>query len=231
MIEDDVALPEREGASHAEERAYFEALQELWQTMRGAPLLLSADDVQRALDWFRQGVPLAVARAAVEEVYRKASAKKGRRTPMTLRYCEHAVLDAFAAWREGRVGSRRHTAEEPPELPGLLEEAARAVDQSLAPEPVRRAAAAALRALAAGAPVEPGCDPAGGWDQQLVAACLEALPPIEREALESAALQDIARHAGAMSDEVRARALASARARRVRQLGRLPDLTLLPLIY
>ncbi|HTQ81557.1 MAG TPA: hypothetical protein VMM92_16285, partial [Thermoanaerobaculia bacterium] len=59
----------REG--EAEEHAYFEAVEEIFVGLRGAPLLLSPADWQVARRWQREGVPLSLVRGALEEVFAK----------------------------------------------------------------------------------------------------------------------------------------------------------------
>lgn len=83
-----------------EDHAYFQAIEEIFVRLRGAPLLLSPADWQVARRWHRDGVPLDLVRQALEEVFarRKERGAKGRIS--SLRYCAPAVEAAWAERRE-----------------------------------------------------------------------------------------------------------------------------------
>lgn len=82
------------------DHAYFRAIEEVFIRLRGAPLLLSPEDWRVASRWHRDGVPLALVEATLEEVFRKRRerGKKGRIN--SLRYCAPAVEAAWAELRE-----------------------------------------------------------------------------------------------------------------------------------
>ncbi len=204
-----------------DEAAYVLAVEERFREKRETPLLLSPADFQRALAWFREGVPLFVVLQAIEDVFRRAAEKKPRRTPLTLAFVEPAVREGFAAWQERRLGAREGDAGAAAgdADAALFAEAAAKVEASSAPAPARAAAADALRARTA---------PVGAVERALVDACLAALAADERAALEAAASADIASFAATMEPAIRARAEQSAVRRRVRARFALPDLGLLP---
>ena len=58
-------------APSAEDVAYFRAVEDAFVRLRGAPLLLSPEDFQVALRWRREGVPLSLVEATLEEVFAK----------------------------------------------------------------------------------------------------------------------------------------------------------------
>jgi hypothetical protein len=223
-----VNAPEDSPADPADEERFVQAVEERFRELRGSPLLLSPADFQRALGWFRQGVPLFVVLEALDDVFRRAAERVPARVPRSLRYVEPAVVEGLERWREGRVGARRAVPGIPDEAE-LIERTAAAVEESAAPASARARAAAELRALV-GSPGTPGQDRVGLIANELVAACMASLCAAERAALKAEAAVEVAPYAGAMSEEVRARASAAALARRVRRRFSLPDLALLPLV-
>jgi hypothetical protein len=88
-------------------RAYFEAIEETFIRLRGAPLLLSPTDWQVASEWFEAGVPLDLVRQVLDGVFarRRERASKGR--VQSLRYCSDAVWQAWQESRELKAGGER----------------------------------------------------------------------------------------------------------------------------
>lgn len=86
--------------TEADDRAYFQAIEECFVGLRGAPLLLSPADYQVARRWRREGVPLDLVRRVLAELFsrRREQGAKGRIN--SLRYCAPAVA---AAWQEVRA--------------------------------------------------------------------------------------------------------------------------------
>jgi hypothetical protein len=91
-------------------QAYFEAIEETFVRLRGAPLLLSPTDWQVSKEWFEAGIPLDLVVQVLETVFarRKERASKGR--VQSLRYCSEAVLKAWTEVRELEAGGRRRPA-------------------------------------------------------------------------------------------------------------------------
>jgi hypothetical protein len=77
--------------------AFFHAVEEAFVRLRGAPLLLSPADFQVAARWRREGVPLGLVLATLEEVFAKRRERGARGRINSLRYCAPAV---DAAWQE-----------------------------------------------------------------------------------------------------------------------------------
>jgi hypothetical protein len=125
------------------DHAYFQAVEEIFVELRGAPLLLSPADWQVARRWHQEGVPLELVRRTLAEVFarRKERGAKGRIS--SLRYCGPAVEAAWSEVRELTAPGRRAEApalEVPPRLAALA--------ASLPPDlPDREALAGRLTAL------------------------------------------------------------------------------------
>ena len=82
-----------------EDHAYFQAVEEIFVRLRGAPLLLSPADWQVARRWHREGIPLDLVRRALEGVFEKRKERGAKGKISSLRYCAPAVE---AAWSETR---------------------------------------------------------------------------------------------------------------------------------
>jgi hypothetical protein len=83
-----------------EDHAYFQAVEEIFVRLRGAPLLLSPADWQVARRWHRDGIPLDLVRRALEEVFAKRQERGAKGKISSLRYCAPAVEAAWAGLRE-----------------------------------------------------------------------------------------------------------------------------------
>lgn len=83
-----------------EDHAYFQAIEEIFVRLRGAPLLLSPADWQVARRWHREGVPLDLVRQALEEVFAKRKERGAKGRISSLRYCAPAVEAAWGELRE-----------------------------------------------------------------------------------------------------------------------------------
>jgi hypothetical protein len=108
------------------DHAYFQAVEEIFVRLRGAPLLLSPQDWQVASRWHQEGVPLDLVRRVLEEVFakRKERGTKGRIN--SLRYCAPAVEAAWADLRELTAPGERAEAQ-PLDIPARLRNLAAAV--------------------------------------------------------------------------------------------------------
>ena len=89
------------------DHAYFQAIEEIFVELRGAPLLLSPADWQVARRWHREGVPLDLVRSTLEEVFAKRKERGARGKISSLRYCAPAVEAAWADLRELTAPARR----------------------------------------------------------------------------------------------------------------------------
>ena len=89
-------MPEPEQDDHA----YFQAIEEIFVRLRGAPLLLSPADWQVARRWHQEGIPLDLVRRSLEEVFEKRKERATKGKINSLRYCAPAVEAAWADLRE-----------------------------------------------------------------------------------------------------------------------------------
>jgi hypothetical protein len=106
-------------AEEETDHAYFQAVEEIFVRLRGAPLLLSPVDWQVASRWYREGVPLDLVRRALEEVFAKRKERGAKGKINSLRYCAQAVEAAWADLRELTAPGER--AEAPPlDIPSRL---------------------------------------------------------------------------------------------------------------
>jgi hypothetical protein len=94
-------------AAEVSDHAYFQAIEEKFVELRGAPLLLSPVDWQVASRWHQEGVPLELVTRTLEELFarRKERGAKGRIS--SLRYCVPAVEAAWGDLRELTAPGRR----------------------------------------------------------------------------------------------------------------------------
>jgi hypothetical protein len=79
------------------DHAYFQAVEEIFVELRGAPLLLSPADWQVARRWHQEGVPLDLLRRTLTEVFARRKERGAKGKISSLRYCAPAVE---AAWAE-----------------------------------------------------------------------------------------------------------------------------------
>src|SRR3954449_609946 len=125
------------------DHAYFQAVEEIFVQLRGAPLLLSPVDWQVARRWHQEGVPLDLVRSTLEEVFAKRKERGAKGRISSLRYCAPAVEAAWADLRELMAPGDRAAAPAFEVTPRLV-----ALAASLPPSlPGREALAARLIAL------------------------------------------------------------------------------------
>ncbi|HEV2854306.1 MAG TPA: hypothetical protein VHC97_16045 [Thermoanaerobaculia bacterium] len=82
------------------DHAYFQAVEEIFVELRGAPLLLSPADWQVARRWHQEGVPLDLVKRTLEEVFAKRKERGAKGKISSLRYCAPAVEAAWEDLRE-----------------------------------------------------------------------------------------------------------------------------------
>lgn len=83
-----------------DDHSYFQAVEEIFVRLRGAPLLLSPADWQVASRWHGEGVPLDLVARVLEEVFAKRKERGTKGKINSLRYCAPAVEAAWADLRE-----------------------------------------------------------------------------------------------------------------------------------
>lgn len=110
-------------------RAYFDRIEAAFGRRRGAPLLLSPLDFEKAVEWFAAGVPPEVVEAGVAAYFERLERRKvPRRHAVCLSFAERDILKALEAHRAAAVGRAAGLSEAPPlkdrVLPFLAERAA-----------------------------------------------------------------------------------------------------------
>jgi hypothetical protein len=98
--------------AEGDELRYFQALEEAFIRLRGAPLLLSPADWLVAQRWRAAGIPLDFAIASVAELFAKRRERGNEDRISSLRYCARAVE---TAWRrvQDLAGPGRRTGAAP----------------------------------------------------------------------------------------------------------------------
>jgi hypothetical protein len=149
-------------------REYFDRIEAAFGRRRGAPLLLSPLDFEKAVEWYAAGVPPEVVEMGVAAYFERLERRKvHRRHAICLSFAERDILKALEARRAADVGKTAGLPEAPPfrerALPFLQGRAA--LLRSFASDPARRsecpvlcrfaeAAASEIEALAAAEPIK-----------------------------------------------------------------------------
>lgn len=201
-------------------RAYFHAIEETFIRLRGAPLLLSAADWQLAKRWYEAGVPLELVRGAMEEVFERRRARGAKGKVQGLRYCRHAIDEA---WREvqelSNVETRRSAA--PVDVSSRLGALARALPAQL---PRRATWAARIEELRGTAEVVE--HRLADLDRALVDERWEDLDEDARRSIVRQVDEALAAVAGRVGEEDLAVARERLRRQRLRRAEALPVLSL-----
>lgn len=198
------------------DHAYFQAIEEIFVHLRGAPLLLSPADWQVASRWHQEGVPLDLVRQSLEEVFAKRKERGAKGRINSLRYCAPAVEAAWADLRELTAPGERGQAPAL-DIPGRLQRLATAL-------PVSIELGEKILALEGDAPsVEAALS---ALDQELLATASESLTAELRQEIERAVEKTL----GALSGRIPAAELDRSRERLTHQVLRqrlgLPVLSL-----
>lgn len=133
----------------ATDQAYFQAIEEAFVRLRGAPLLLSPKDWRVAQRWHREGVPLALVIEVLEELFARREERGEDRHVSSLRYFDRPVRAAWQHARELTAPGERSSGPGPAlDVPGRLAALASGLPASL---PDRERFAAGIRTLATAA--------------------------------------------------------------------------------
>ncbi len=93
-------------------RAYFERVETFFCGQRGAPLLLSPLDFEKAVEWYAAGVPVEVVEEGVADYFARLAARKvPLRNAVCLAFAEDRILKALEAHRVASVGRAAGAAE------------------------------------------------------------------------------------------------------------------------
>lgn len=202
------------------EHAYFQAIEEAFIRLRGAPLLLSPADWQVASEWHREGIPLDLVVGTLEEVFARRTEREERRNVQTLRYCRRAVE---RAWRKRREVTSTGVRREPPkmDLAEVLAALADAIPDSV---PEAEELAMRIRALEGGS--ETVERQLAELDREMVAAVDEALDEGSSARLSQAVEEAVERLAARLPPEETEEARSRLRHQILRRRAGLPVLSL-----
>lgn len=98
---------------------YFQAVEEIFIGLRGAPLLLSPADYRVAAGWHSAGIPLDLVREALEQVFERRRERGAKGTVSSLRYCARAVEGSWEQAQELTATAHRQAEPENPVGPRL----------------------------------------------------------------------------------------------------------------
>ena len=113
-----------------DQRTYFQAIEEHFIRLRGAPLLLSPTDWQVAQRWWKEGIPIDLVTGTLDELF-GSRAERGLESPVqSLRYCARAVDGAWQRAGELEQADRRQTVA-PLDVQGRLAALAAAIPETL----------------------------------------------------------------------------------------------------
>ncbi|HEY9421797.1 MAG TPA: hypothetical protein VIW92_10310 [Thermoanaerobaculia bacterium] len=104
------------------DHSYFQAIEEVFVALRGAPLLLSPADWQVARRWHHEGIPLDLVKRTLAEVFEKRKERGAKGKISSLRYCAPSVEAAWEELKELTAPGHRVEApafEVPPRLAAL----------------------------------------------------------------------------------------------------------------
>lgn len=163
-------------------RDYFLRIEAVFGRRRGAPLLLSPLDFEKAVEWYSAGVPPEVVEAGVAAYFERLERRKvPRRHAICLSFAERDILKALEARRAADVGKAAGLPEAPSfrerVLPFLKERAhlLRAFGQ----DPARRAQCPVLCRFAEGAAAE--IEALAAAEPLKETALEQGLQPLDRE--------------------------------------------------
>ena len=221
-------------ADGGDDSAFFRAIEDAFIRLRGAPLLLSPADFQVASRWRRDGVPLQLVVATLEEVFahRRERGTKGRIN--SLRYCAPAVESAWAEVVALQGPSRRRVDQEAGaedlDVPARVAALATALRAALpvalhGNDPLVEALPARVEAVAA-LPAEDADQRLWELDDELLAAVDAALTEADRARLVAEVEGIVVGLRDRFPPEELDRLRAQLRRQRLRKLRALPVLTL-----
>jgi len=87
---------------------YFQSIARHLFSLRGAPFVLSAREMETVEAWEADGIPLSTVLEGMDRGYKEFRSRKGNKgRKLTLTRCHPYVLKAFALLRDRRVGRER----------------------------------------------------------------------------------------------------------------------------
>lgn len=202
------------------DRQYFRRLEDLFISLRGAPLLLSPADWEVARRWREAGIPLDLIESVLREIFERSPKKAGRGGVRSLKYFDRPVT---AAWEESlELGAAEgdRTAREI-DVPSRLAMLAASLPER--PDELRQIGQQ-IRALSGSAQqVEAGL---AGIDAEMLRISLASLSKSEAAALEEGVERALARLDPRLDSREVTRLRDGLRMRQLRRLKSLPLLSL-----
>jgi hypothetical protein len=188
---------------------YFTEIEEHFQRLRGAALLLSTLDWALIETWKDAGVPLAAVLRGIDDAFERRAQRPSPRKVNSLAYCAQAVMTAAEEMKEAAVGvapagPAKESGPEPAEIAAYFErnakqlhiEAAKLPDaaQGIAREAARtlRDLASALKESTVRPPLEDLERRLTAMEEKLLAALVAASPDEELVRVRAEADHDIA---------------------------------------
>jgi hypothetical protein len=89
----------------AERSRYFQEIAQTFFGFRGAPFVLSSQDVVTIALWEETGVPLRIVLDGIRRAFENWRGRQVRRRKVSsLSFCHNEVMKAFAEFRDRRIG-------------------------------------------------------------------------------------------------------------------------------
>lgn len=76
-------------------KRYLKEVEDFFIQKRGTPFILSSEDVQLILFWFKREIPLEVVKKAIEEVFEKLKERDPERKINSIKYCAQKIEELF----------------------------------------------------------------------------------------------------------------------------------------
>ncbi|MEJ5167087.1 MAG: hypothetical protein WHV67_08695, partial [Thermoanaerobaculia bacterium] len=76
-------------------KKYLKEAEDFFIQKRGTPFILSPEDVQLILFWFKREVPLEVVKRGIEEVFEKLKERDPEKKINTIKYCAQRIEELF----------------------------------------------------------------------------------------------------------------------------------------
>ncbi len=215
-----------------EDRAWYEAVEAAFIRRRGTPFLLSPSDYALLKEWRRLGVPLEAVELGIDEAFGRREERRAVGRVNSLSYCRDAVLEAWERRAETARGKGSATAgpetDAASALAGLAErlEEARARRPDLA-VPLESALRSISRLAASGKAPEDVETSLARLDRRLAKELGDALPEVERLALDAGVAALLAGAGSRMDPQTFEKTSRALTRRAVRERLALPRLSLL----
>lgn len=86
-------------------KKYLKGAEDFFIEKRGTPFILSPEDVQLILFWFKREVPLEVVKKGIEEVFEKLKERDPEKKINTIKYCAQRIEEIFRENQKSKARS------------------------------------------------------------------------------------------------------------------------------